>query len=285
MSHRSIDKYLKQICYVVKNTILNVMDKDNLYCITVFGSAARPEDFVIDVSDVDVLVLTVGKPEKRFYSFVAYNSEVNVVILTINEFKKLVKIGDPLAFMLKYRVELYGKCVGNMLSNLRITEHTRRVLRRSIFAALGLALENYYVYNNTVKALSHLYHSIRHLVRYKVSLKGKFPISDKEAYTWCEYSQLKSLYLDLVEARKRRVNGEKFRSLVSKTVNIISYELKLHTTSINELEKVAAKGATIITAGESRDYIAFKVETLSSEGRKIFEVKNNEVREVDSIFF
>jgi predicted nucleotidyltransferase len=33
--------------------------------IVVFGSAARPEDFVEGVSDVDVLVLAAGEPRER----------------------------------------------------------------------------------------------------------------------------------------------------------------------------------------------------------------------------
>jgi hypothetical protein len=67
-------------------------------------------------------------------------------------------------------------------SRPRITEYTRRILRRSVLTALGLAIESYYI-DMPRESASHLYHSIRHLIRYLYSLSGDaegFPISDEE---------------------------------------------------------------------------------------------------------
>ena len=86
-----------------------------------------------------------------------------------------------------------------MLSDLKITEHTRRMLRKSIFAALGLALESYYLLEEYTKALSHLYHSLRHLIRYKASFKGFVPVSDREVCNVCDSEELRMLYKALLK--------------------------------------------------------------------------------------
>ena len=81
------------------------MKKNERACsIIVFGSAAGSEDFVVGVSDVDVLVLTREMPLRRRYSFVVCGGRVDVVVFSVDEFRKLIECGDPLAFMLEYCV-------------------------------------------------------------------------------------------------------------------------------------------------------------------------------------
>ena len=65
----NVIKYLEGVFEVIKEVLLG--DESFKTCsIIVFGSAARPEDFIIGVSDVDVLVLTREEPLRRHYSFV-----------------------------------------------------------------------------------------------------------------------------------------------------------------------------------------------------------------------
>jgi predicted nucleotidyltransferase len=49
----------------------------------VFGSAVRPEDFVVGLSDIDVLVVTTKEHGERRYSLKVCESEVNIIVIGI----------------------------------------------------------------------------------------------------------------------------------------------------------------------------------------------------------
>jgi len=276
LPRRSIKKYLEDVYWVVKETLTSSI-KGRLCCLVVFGSAARPEDFVKGLSDVDVLALTEDRPERRHYFFKALDSEVHAVVFAVDEFRELVEHGDPLAFMMKHRIELHGS-IDDLLVNLKITERTAEVLRGSALAALGLALEHYYVLRDHVKALSHLYHSVRHVARYKASLRGVFPVSDEEVLRECVDEQLRSLYWRLVKARRSEVDAGSLRCLMREAVSLISSELGIKEASLEKLEEVAAGGAVMVTASEENGCLAFKVEVFNGD-RRVLEVVGDEVRE------
>ena len=279
-----VEKYLDGVFEVVKDVLLGI--KWLKACsIVVFGSAARPEDFVKGVSDVDVLVLTREEPSKRRYSFVVSDSKVDVVLFTVAEFEKLVRWGNPLAFVLKRCVVLYDGCFKHILKlKPEITEHTRDVLRKSIFAALGLSLESYYFLEDYVKALSHLYHSLRHLIRYKASFYGKFPISDQEVCEYCR-GRLKDVYVKLLDLRKRGVQKSDLEELMDAVIRLVAEELNLRVTSLKDIEDKVEGSINLVVAGEIDGYIVFRVETYKDGRRKIVEVKDGRVREVDRLFF
>ena len=144
-----MEKYLSDILDTTREVLLDILNTKNVVSIIVFGSAARPKDFIPEVSDVDILILTKETPSRRRYDFTILNTEIHATTYTLEEFKKLVEFGEPLAFMLKYRVVLYGDDIEDLLKELKITSRTKSILRRSIFAALGLSLENYYIYQRS----------------------------------------------------------------------------------------------------------------------------------------
>jgi len=49
----------------------------------VFGSAVRPEDFVVGLGDIDVLVVTTKEHGERRYSLKVCESEVNIIVIGI----------------------------------------------------------------------------------------------------------------------------------------------------------------------------------------------------------
>lgn len=102
-------------------------------------------------------------------------------------------------------------------------------------------------------------------------------------YVNCKSPQLKEIYLKLVEARKRKVSREELKELISEAISAICNELKLYPVNISKLEEIIARGAVIIAAGEDEKYMAIRVKVINGE-RKVLEVKNDKVREVDSIF-
>lgn len=277
--------YLKNIYDNVREKILNVDGLKGLCCIIIFGSAARPEDFVIGVSDVDILVITREKPKRRRYEFVISKSIINITVFTVDELKMLIEHGDPLTFMLKHIVILYNNCCDTILnSKPRITEHTELVLRRSIFVALSLSLENYYIERNYIKALSHLYHSIRHLARYKALSKGIFPVSDEEVYRNSS-PQLKKLFITLSNARREGEDREReLKFFIDKAMKLIAGELKLKPPSLKLVDKFG-KRANLIIVGELDNYMALRVEIYEGHERRVVEIKCDDVREIDSIFF
>ncbi len=280
---KDIRSYLNEIYRLVKDIVLDLFNYRDLYCVVIFGSAARYEDFVPGISDIDVLVITKQPPHIRFHEFSEFDIRIHVTSYTLNEFKDIVKMGHPLAFMLKYRVELYGS-VSSLLSDLKITEYTRHVLRRSIFAALGLALEYYYSFKEYVRALSHLYHSLRHLIRYKASFKGIIPISDKEVYNSCDSEELKILYRNLVRARRMGVDSIELKRFIYEVIKAITLEFKLKPPDLNRLKELLQYEIATIVAGEDNGYLILRVRVLSKNGEKIFEVRGNDIREVDSLF-
>jgi predicted nucleotidyltransferase len=150
--------------------------------VVVFGSAARPEDFVEGVSDVDVLVLAAGEPRERHCTLeLGEGLRVEAVVLKPEELVKLAEEGDPLAFMVERGVVVADDgTFASLRLEPRVTERTVSVLRRSAVVALGLALENL-LRGEPLRAVHHAYHAVRHAVRYRTALeRGCVPISDRE---------------------------------------------------------------------------------------------------------
>ncbi len=251
--------------------------------IVVFGSAARPEDFIPKVSDIDVLVITTVKPSERFYELEICGYRVDVSTFDVDELKRIFEVGDPLGFMLKHSVVILDDGTFNSLSSmkLRITEHTRNILRRSIFAALGLAVEKYFR-ESYGESISHIYHAVRHLIRYKACFEGEtqsFPISDKEVY---EFSRgvLRRLYKQLVDCRRRDLSESDVAVKLDKAIKVIASELNLKTARLRDLEKMAKGSVEVVTAYESGGYIVFRLEVVENCKMRVFEVKGGEVKEV-----
>lgn len=254
--------------------------------IVVFGSAARPEDFVPNVSDIDVLVVTAVKPSERFYyELEICGYRVNISTFDFDGLKRVFEVGDPLGFMLKYSVVILDDGTFSSLSStkLRITEHTRNVLRRSIFAALGLAVEKYF-YESYGESISHIYHAVRHLIRYKVSFEDdpqKFPVSDEEVYKFSR-GILRRLYKQLIDCRRRDLSRSDVAVKLDKAIKAIAKELSLKTAKLRDLEKIAKDSVETVISYESGDYIVFRLGVIKDYKMRVFEVKGGKVKEVYS---
>jgi predicted nucleotidyltransferase len=176
-------KNFLRAAYEFLSELPNIIVSEDVCSIVVFGSAARPSDFVPGVSDIDVLVLVKRAPERRVYNLDFMDTRVYVELFTPEELDQMIEKGSPLGFMLKYSVVLLDQgCLSMVRSRPRITEYTVKTLRRSVLVALGLAVESYYM-EMPRESASHLYHSVRHLIRYLYSLSGDaegFPVLDEE---------------------------------------------------------------------------------------------------------
>jgi predicted nucleotidyltransferase len=70
----------------------------------IFGSAARSSDFVLGVSDIDVLVLVRETPKRRVYHLDFIDTKVHVQLFTPEELDQTIEKGCLLGFMLRYSV-------------------------------------------------------------------------------------------------------------------------------------------------------------------------------------
>jgi predicted nucleotidyltransferase len=190
--------------YELLSKLPNIIVSEDACSIVVYGSAARPSNFVLGVSDVDVLVLVKKAPKRCVYNL-DMNTRVYVELFIPEELDQVIERGSPLGFMLKYSVVLLDRGCSSMVgSRPRITEYTMKTLRRSILAALGLVIEHYYL-EMLRESASHLYHSIRHLIRYLYSLSGDaegFPVSDEELLSRSP-DDVKGIFKKLIEMRRR----------------------------------------------------------------------------------
>jgi len=277
-------KNFLRAAYEFLSELPNIIVSEDVCSIVVFGSAARPSDFVPGVSDIDVLVLVKRAPERRVYNLDFMDTRVYVELFTPEELDQVIEKGSPLGFMLKYSVVLLDQgCLSMVRSRPRITEYTVKTLRRSVLVALGLAIESYYV-EMPRESASHLYHSVRHLIRYLYSLSGDaegFPVSDEELLLRSP-EDLRSFFKKLIEMRRREIDMNELREAIEETIELVTKKLGLKKTGIDVLEKLLGK-PLIVVACENDDWLVFHVEIASETGLKKLRLRGTDIIEVENI--
>lgn len=88
------------MAYRFLSRLPEIMGLEDICSVVVFGSAARPSDFVLGVSDIDVLVLVKKALGKRLHHLDFMGTEIDVAIFTPEELDLLIENGAPLGFML-----------------------------------------------------------------------------------------------------------------------------------------------------------------------------------------
>jgi predicted nucleotidyltransferase len=277
-------KNFLRVVYEFLSELPNIIVSEDVCSIVVFGSAARPSDFVPGVSDIDVLVLVKRAPERRVYNLDFMDTRVYVELFTPEELDQMIERGSPLGFMLKYSVVLLDRgCLSMVRSRPRITEYTVKTLRRSVLVALGLAIESYYM-EMPRESASHLYHSVRHLIRYLYSLSGGaegFPVSDEELLLRSP-EDLRSFFKKLIEMRRREIDVNELREAIEETVELVTKELGLKKTGIDVLEKLSGKPLMVV-ACENDDWLVFHVEITGETGLKRLRLRGTDVIEIEDI--
>jgi predicted nucleotidyltransferase len=277
-------KNFLRAAYEFLSELPNIIVSEDVCSIVVFGSAARPSDFVPGVSDIDVLVLVKRAPERRVYNLDFMDTRVYVELFTPEELDQMIEKGSPLGFMLKYSVVLLDQgCLSMVRSRPRITEYTVKTLRRSLLVALGLAVESYYM-EMPRESASHLYHSVRHLIRYLYSLSGDaegFPVSDEELLSRSP-EDLRSFFKKLIEMRRREIDMNELREAIEETIELVTKKLGLKKTGIDVLEKLLGK-PLIVVACENDDWLVFHVEIASETGLKKLRLRGTDIIEVENI--
>ena len=248
MAKEFIDKIIQSLIHMLPSLKIYGDPRS----VIVFGSAVRPTDFVKGVSDVDVLIITKGRPKRRHYQLEIYETEINISFMSIDEVYNVFRKGYPLAFILykDSRVIMDDGAFSSLISTLRpkVTEHTLRTLRRSSFVALILGLEKYF-YGLYRGAISHAYHAVRHMARYKACLKGinadDFPISDAEVSPHLS-TPAREVYELLIDLRRRDVAKDECLDALEAARSVISSEMSCCIPNFHEIErKVEQEGGCV----------------------------------------
>ena len=189
---------------------------DSLLLIIVFGSATRIEDFVPELSDVDVLLVVDDDCPLERIRFSEYYSlesvKVSLITMRKSEFEESANIGTPLSHWAKLDSRMLYYSSPNVIKwfesiEPRLTDYTVSVFRRSAVVAYGIAAE-YFFMNVWRRVLHHLYHSIRHALRYRSSLELRVvPASNREVKLMAKKLKLHEaveLFEELVRVRARR---------------------------------------------------------------------------------
>jgi hypothetical protein len=156
-------------------------------------------------------------------------------------------------------------------------------LRRSVLVALGLAIESYYM-EMPRESTSHLYHSIRHLIRYLYSLSGDaegFPVSDEELLSRAP-EDLGRFFKKLIEMRRRQSDMNELRESIEETIELITKKLGLKKTGIDILEKLPSKPHMVV-ACENDNWLVFHVEIANEKGLKKLRLRGSDIIEIKNI--
>ncbi len=256
--------------------------------VVIFGSAARPGDFVPGLSDVDVLIVTEGAPRRRFLSFYqeigGYEVRVEASLYSVDEVVKLAEEGSTLIHMLRQSIQVYVKGE-SVVARLRprITDHTLQVLRRSTLAALGLALQAYF-HGEYRRCIHHTYHSIRHLIRYEAAREGRqIPISDRELLEVAG-ADVRGLTLKLIELRKANPGGGEALKYMVEVLKIIASRFNLTAPDLEGIVE-AQKGVMVVDASmcEEGGTIVVKLMMVDGLNVRVIGYTVDGVKEVKSI--
>ncbi|RLF23994.1 MAG: hypothetical protein DRN15_04615 [Thermoprotei archaeon] len=274
------EEYLKKILNTLKECVHMLDFLGDIRSVVVFGSAVRPQDFVVGVSDVDVLVITKEEPRRRLYRTEIYDARVDITVMTIGEVYKVFEDGHPLAFML-YRSSQALVDDGAFAKLMRsvkpkVSEYTLKVLRRSAFVALELGLEDYF-WELYREATSHACHAVRHIARYVASLRGanaeSFPITDQEI---CHYLSKASqeAFLEIIMIRRQReVTRRECISALERAREVISREIGCKIPSFYEIDEAVRRRAAFIRYARiierPSNEVMVRCEVLTDEGNKV----------------
>ena len=194
--------------------------------VVVFGSAAREEDFVEGLSDVDVLVI-LSRADRELEEKIRRIARppLSPAIMTKVEFLRELRKGDPGILLM---------CRGEPLHNpgflrrlkARPTTFTQKRLLQLALCALAISLENCLQRENPGEALSSSYHAARHAFRAEIlARKHLLADSNQEILEALPPSERKEFEIFLEARRKWSSLGwkklEQLNLLAHKIVNRI----------------------------------------------------------------
>ena len=134
---------------------------------------------------------------------------INPVFITFQDYRKLCRIGHPLAYWIVHdsKVIYDSGLFKEMAIEPVVNSYTLEYLSRSALVAMALAAEDY-VAGRLIEAVNHMYHAVRHAVRWAAGSKWlRLPASNAEVLDAVEKlhtpSIVRACFLRLINIRKR----------------------------------------------------------------------------------
>ena len=203
LEYKAVKEYIDKLLELVKEVLSDKRLFPNLEFAVVFGSAVRPQDFVIGASDMDVLAALSSEPSRR-------------------------------------RVEMH-----------QLEEYRR--------------------------AVTHAYHSVKHLARYKAASRQlpieSYPISDREVEEILA-EEPKRMFREIADLRRKMpARDESIRALDNARM-AASIELNCEIPSLYMLEELMRRGyfLSLIEMRDMGNRIAITCRVMREEGVEHVEI-------------
>ncbi|MEM2674294.1 MAG: nucleotidyltransferase domain-containing protein [Candidatus Hadarchaeales archaeon] len=200
---------------------------DGIKAAVVFGSAARMEDFVEGLSDIDVLVLLERRNPKveRVIREKAAALGISPAIMTMREFARGLRAGDPgLLLMCRGRPLWRSDCFESLKKEARVTPFTLKRLLQLARCALSISLRE--LDSNPPQALSSAYHAARHALRARILKTKKVLMDSNEEIRLALPEKEREEFESFLEARRRyaTIERKELKSLIRLARRIIDRE-------------------------------------------------------------
>ncbi|WP_338601980.1 hypothetical protein V6M85_01245 [Sulfolobus tengchongensis] len=166
-----------------------------------FGSYVRQDDFVDNVSDINIFAITNDKSILLELASLGYSP----IVLSESNFIDLCEKGDPLCYYLLYDSNVIcGEFPRNVKFNLN--NFTCERIRRSIFAFLSLAVSAFFR-QDEISALSNSFRALRNVIQWKSCTNlNKIPIRINDLKDKCEELKLSicNEFSDIILVRRMK---------------------------------------------------------------------------------
>ncbi len=145
-----------------------------------FGSYVRREDYIENISDINIFAITDDK--SLLLELASYNG-VSPIVVSEEKFKEICKNGDIICYYILYDSKLI--CGELPEVKFSITESTCERLKMSSLSFIKLSYEAF-KRNDEVSTLENAYRALRSLIQYiSCHSLNKIPISNAEIKDTC----------------------------------------------------------------------------------------------------
>ncbi|MCY0859269.1 MAG: hypothetical protein OWQ54_02440 [Sulfolobaceae archaeon] len=180
----------------------------NQYCnrvkyLAYFGSFTRPEDYVPDISDINVVAIS---DDKSLLLEMA-SEGCSPIVLTENSLKDMCDKGDPICYYIMY--DSRTVC-GSLPAYIRFnfTQLTCERLRDSVIPLILNGIQSFFRYDE-LSTINNLYRALRALIRWRsCEVQKSIPLSDKDVIKACEglsLSEICEKFRDISRLRKLKI--------------------------------------------------------------------------------
>lgn len=227
----------------------------NQYCnrakyLAYFGSYARPNDYVDEISDINVVAIS----EDKSLLLELASEGCSPVVITEKDLKEFCDNGDPLCYYIIYDSKtICGKFPNGI--TFRITDKTCEKLKKAVIPLILNGIQGFFRYDE-LSAINNMYRATKLLIRWKTCEVNKtIPLSDEETIKSCETLSLSlcEKFKELVRLRKLKLSITEWD--ISEVIRLASKELNERIPDISEIRSKIGTNVKSIVRTNKGNYI------------------------------